>query len=90
MTKMPIAIAGILALASVNAFAQAPSSGAQEGATTNQPVCSAADAARVKAGQRPSTPCRVESGESDNSSSSGASTPNGSTMPSGSPPAPRP
>ena len=89
MTKMPIAIAGILALASVNAFAQAPDSGAQEGATTNQPVCSAADAARVKAGQQPSTPCRVESSESDNSSS-GASTPNGSTTPEGSPPAPRP
>jgi len=89
MTKMPIAIAGILALASVNAMAQAPSSGAENGATANQPVCSAADAARVKAGQRPSTPCRVDSNATDDSSQ-GTPTPNGSTMPNGGSPAPQP
>lgn len=89
MTKMPIAIAGILALASVNALAQTPSSGAQDGATTNQPVCSSADAARVKAGQRPSTPCRVDS-SADGDSAPGSAMPNGSTTPNGSPPAPQP
>jgi hypothetical protein len=71
MKKLSLVTASLLVLGTASAFAQTPSgdpSGSTQG-SGKQPACSASDAARIRNGQQPSTPCTVSPSGSGGSSS---------------------
>lgn len=87
MKKMPIAIGSAMLLSLVPAFGQAPatpSAGTPPSVQSGLPTCSASDAARVRAGQTPATPCSADAAQT---TKGGATTPESapSTMPSTAP-----
>lgn len=84
--RKSLVVIGLLALSQA-AMAQspAPAAGGEQSQSSqsqssgaNLPTCSAADATRVRNGETPSTPCRVPS-DQQASSSTGSTTPSGST-----------